>query len=351
MNYYEILGLQEDASEAEIKKAYRQLALKYHPDKNPGDKQAEKKFKEVSEAYEVLSNPEKRAHYDNGSAQFNFGGFDPFENFREFFGQGFGFGKPRYAENMPRRGANLQAAIQVQLEEIATSDCQKTIGLRRPVRCDRCDGSRAEPGSKPTKCSTCNGRGIRNVSPRDFIKISQTCEACSGTGTRPEKICTQCSGQGLTTISSNYDVLIPAGSPNGHRIVFQGSGLPGENGGSPGDLYVLIQVIPHDNFVREGANLHGVLSIDFVQALLGASVEIKTLTSKVNVKIPSGTEPGDNLRIKGQGIQRFEKKTRGDLILTINVKFPKTLSVKQKELLEKYRDIASISQPNFEKVQ
>lgn len=341
-DYYEVLGVKKDASLDDIKKAYRALALKYHPDKNsePG---AADKFKQIAEAYEVLSDPESRQNYDSGGSKqrFNFD-FDPFARFRDMFGGGNPFER-----NMPQKGASLQTIVHVTLEEISINDCQKTMRINRPVVCKMCSGNGLEPGKGLKTCSACQGRGTRTTTQRGFITVTQTCGMCGGAGQIPEQVCKQCRGQGQVLANEEYDIVIPAGVPHGYPIVLDNLGMPGPAGGPNGDLIVIVNVLDHEYYERQEGNLHAVVSIDFMQAVLGGEMEITTPVETLKVTIPPGLQPEKGMRLKGRGIRRFESKTRGDLYATFKIEIPDKLTETQKDLLEKYKALQEIRKPTL----
>lgn len=324
-DYYEILGVSKNATAEEIKKAYRKLALRCHPDKNPNDTQAEEKFKKVVEAYETLSDPRKRQEYDN-----------PFPKGWGFFGGGNPF--RRQAEHMPQQGPDAQVQVVVEIEDIATKDHPAVLSLKRPRRCNDCGGTGAHQGEQ-TECSDCHGTGMLSRS-QGYIHIQQTCPTCRGLGQRPERACSMCHGTGKVIEREAIDVIIPAGVPDGHVMCMSGLGGEGVNGGPNGDLYVVVTTAPHKLFVRRGSDLYYKVTIDFVQAVLGDEVEVPTLDGTAVLTIPPGTQPGTLLRLKGQGLKEIGKtKKRGSIIAQIDVALPKKLTDKSRALLEQYKDL------------
>lgn len=351
-DYYEILEISRQESAEGIKKSYRRLAVKYHPDKNPGDKQAEEKFKELGEAYEILSDPQKRAAYDQyGPDAFDArsragrgggGGFhDPFDIFRDVFGgdggsifeQFFG-GGTRQDPSAPQRGNDLRYDLEISFEEAALG-CEKEISITKPDRCDKCDGTGSEPGSKIRTCETCNGRG-QVIASRGIFSIAQTCPKCSGTGRIIEKPCRGCSGSGRKDRTSKITLRIPAGVDAGSRLRSSGNGESGLRGGPAGDLYVVLHVKPHDIFQREDDDLLCEVPISFVQATLGAEIQVPTLSEKATIKIPPGTQPGTLFRLRGKGIKNLQGYGHGDLHVRINVEVPTRLSGAQKNRLQEF---------------
>ena len=353
-DYYEVLGLQKGAGEDEIKKAYRQLAKKYHPDMNPGDKDAEMKFKEINEAYAILSDPEKKARYDQyghegvdpsmgggGYGDFGgFGGFDFSDIFSSFFGGGGGSGSSGGGarRNIPIQGEDLQYRLSISFEEAAFG-CKKTVTYNRIEKCPECGSSGAAKGSEAETCQTCHGTGQVKVTQRTALGMFQstrTCDACHGTGKIIKNPCKNCSGKGYVKITKKIDVTIPAGIDDGERLGLPGLGNDGRNGGSAGDLIVLISVRPHTIFERDGYNIYCEVPVTFTEAALGAEIDVPTLEGDVKYTIPEGTQTGTSFTIKGKGIQAVKSTRRGDLIFTVAVEVPKNLSEEQKEILRKF---------------
>ena len=364
-DYYEILGVSRDAEADEIKKAYRKLALKYHPDKNPGDKTAEEQFKELGEAYEILSDPEKRALYDqHGHAAFDrraggygAGGFhDPFEIFREVFGGGgiFDdlFGGGRSDPSQPQRGNDLRYDMEITFDE-AAQGCEKEITVSKPAPCETCQGSGAEPGSRIRTCPSCGGRG-QVVNSRGIFSIAQTCPHCQGAGRVLDKPCKACHGQGRRERSSKIKLRIPAGVDTGSRLRSSGNGEAGFRGGPPGDLYVVLHVQPHAIFQRDGDDLLCEVPVSFTQAALGAEIEVPALDGGTMIKIPPGTQPGTMFRLKSKGMKNVQGYGHGDLHIRVNVEVPTHLSPAQKAKLQEFADLCNgrespISQGFFDK--
>ena len=354
-DYYEVLGVDKNADDATIKKAYRQLAKKYHPDLNPGDKQAESKFKEVNEAYEVLSDSEKKSRYDQfghagvdpnfgaGGAGGGFqGGFGDFGDiFSDLFGggfSGFGGGGRRSNPNAPRRGADVAARITISFEE-AAKGCTKNIKVSHIETCSACGGSGAKAGTSPKTCPVCNGSGSQVVQQRTPFGVMQTqttCSNCSGTGKIIETPCEKCSGKGRVRITREHTVNIPAGIDDMQMLNVRGQGDAGVNGGSNGDLRIEVTVRPHPIFERNGFDVYCEIPVTFVQAALGAEISVPTLDGKVKLKIHEGTQPGDEFKLTGKGIKRINGTGKGNQYVKINVEIPKNLSKEQKEFLEKF---------------
>jgi molecular chaperone DnaJ len=356
-DYYEVLGVNKGASDADIKKAYRKMAKKYHPDINPGDKAAEAKFKEVNEAYEVLSDSQKRARYDqfghagtdpngfggfNGSAggfgDFDFGGIgDIFETF--FGGSGFGRSSRR---NGPQKGADLKHFMEITFEEAAFG-CEKEITLNRMENCPTCSGTGAKSGTSPSTCKHCNGSGqiqYKQSTPfGQFVNV-KTCDVCRGEGKIITNPCSACNGKGKTRKSVKKKINIPAGIDDGQSISYRGEGEPGTKGGPAGDLYISIRVKPHALFQRKGNDVVCEMPITFVQAALGAEFEVPTLDGKIRYSIPEGTQTGSIFRIRGKGIPHLRGSGRGDHYVKVNIEVPKKLNEKQKAILREFAELS-----------
>lgn len=346
-DYYEVLGVPHDASAEDIKRAYRKLAMANHPDRNPGDKEAEIRFKEAAEAYAVLSDDQKRARYDRyghagvDGAAGGGGGFgsveDIFAHFGDMFSGGGGifeqfFGGGRGGR---RRGASLRVDLRLTLEEVAEG-ARKKVEIQRPETCGTCKGSGAKPGTEPVSCRTCGGVGQVAVN-QGFLSIRQTCPSCRGAGSTIEHPCRTCHGRGVTPKRASIDIRIPAGIEEGHVERIPGQGEPGEHGGPPGDLVVVVHVEPHEYFHRDGDDLIARASVSFRQAALGDTVDVTSITGDtVALKIPPGTQPGERLRVKGHGLPRVDGYGRGNLIVQVTVAVPKKLDDEQRELLERF---------------
>ncbi len=343
-DYYEILGVGRDASVDEIKKAYRRLAVQNHPDKNPGDADAEERFKEASEAYSVLADPEKRSGYDRfghqGVGQ-DFSGFDPtaFGDFSDIlgdlFGFGFGdiFGRRGRSRQGPRRGRDLQYTLRLTLEEAATGT-EKTVRIPRHESCAACAGSGAEPGTSPETCSTCRGAG-QVMFQRGFLSVAQTCPTCQGGGRVNPSPCGKCGGQGQNEIEATLRVTVPAGVDTGMRLRLAGEGEGGSQGGPAGSLFVVMAVEEHELFEREGAHLHLELPISVFQAMLGVEAPITTILGDDQlVTVAAGTQPGDVVRLRGAGMPEVERGRRGDLFVHFKVVVPTRLSADHRAQVE-----------------
>lgn len=342
-DYYEVLGVARSSSEADLKKAYRRLAMKYHPDRNPGDKTAEGKFTEAKEAYEVLSDSETRAAYDQyghegveaSAARARSGGFNPADAFGDIFGDMFGdiFGGGRRGGRGQRvyRGADLRYELGLDLEQAVFGDTI-SVQVATPVRCNACDGKGARKGSKAQTCPTCGGQGQVRMQ-QGFFSLQQTCPRCHGSGTVITDPCPKCHGQGRVEERRNLSVKVPPGVDNGDRIRLAGEGEAGPLGGPSGDLYVEISVRPHTLFTREGADLLCAVPVSFLTAALGGEVKVPTLDGRVILKIPPETQSGRLLRLRSKGVKPVRGGTRGDLLCRIEVETPVSLSREQKELL------------------
>lgn len=354
-DYYDVLGVDKSADEASIKKAYRSLAKKYHPDMNPGDAEAEKKFKEVNEAYAILSDPQKKQQYDQfGHAAFEqggpgagggFGGFEGFggfgDIFSDIFGGGFGGGSSSARRNAPMRGDDVGATVNITFEEAAFG-VKKDITYNRIQRCSDCGGSGAEKGTQPETCSTCGGSGQRRVVQRMMgmqFQSTTTCEACRGTGKVVKNPCSNCRGTGFIKVSKKLGVSIPAGINDGERIALRGEGCDGRNGGPTGDLIITVRVKRHNVFERDGYNIYCEVPITVAEATLGAEITIPTLEGNMQYTIPEGTQPGTQFTIRQKGIPFVNNSSRrGDLIFTVNVEIPKGLNEKQKEHMRAFAE-------------
>ena len=363
-DYYEVLGVSRDATEDEIKKAYKKLARKYHPDMNPGDKAAEEKFKEVNEANEVLSDPEKKARYD----QFGFAGVDPTygagagggayggagfdfgdlgDIFGSFFGGGFGGGAARH--NGPQRGASIRASVAISFTEAAFG-CEKEVTLERSEQCPTCKGNGCAPGTTPEVCPDCRGSGVVMRSQRTPFGVMQSqmpCQKCGGTGKIIHQPCQECHGSGSIRHRRTIKVSIPAGIDDGQTISLRGQGHAGRNGGPSGDLLITVMVRPHDIFRREGTAVFCEAPITFAQAVLGGELEIPTIDGKVKYAIPEGTQTGTVFRLKGKGIPVLNGRGRGDQYVTVTIETPTNLNKEQKEALRKFD--ATLGENNHEK--
>jgi molecular chaperone DnaJ len=344
-DFYEVLGVAKNASEAELKKAYRRLAMKHHPDRNPDNKEAEEKFKEAKEAYETLNDPQKRAAYDQfghagvdpsmGGGGGGFGGGASFSDiFSDIFGGGFGGGAGGGPQSY--RGADLRYNLSLSLEDAVKGT---TVKIRVPtmVKCEPCNGSGAKKGTSPETCSTCAGHGQVRMQ-QGFFSVQQTCPDCRGTGKQIKDPCTSCRGQGRVQENKTLSVKVPAGVDNGDRIRLSGEGEAGEHGGPPGDLYVQMAVKPHDIFERHNNDLICEVPIDMVTATLGGELDVPTLTGRVKLKIPAGSQNGKVFRLRGKGVKPVRGGAEGDLLCAISVEIPVKLSGKQEELLRQFGD-------------
>ena len=371
-DYYEVLGIGKNATDAEIKSAYRKLAKKYHPDLNPGDKTAEEKFKEVNEANDVLSDPEKRKRYD----QFGFAGVDPNygagqggygggfgggfggaggvdlgDIFGDLFGGGFGGfgGSSRANPNAPRKGHDIQASVILTFEE-AAHGCTKKVTLNRQQTCPDCNGSGCEPGSSPETCTQCNGRGYvvtQQRTPFGVMQSQQPCPHCGGRGTIIKNPCKTCRGTGKTSARKTLEVKIPAGIDDDQNIALRGQGDAGTNGGPAGDVIVHVTVKTDNVFERDGYDVYVRVPITYSQAVLGAEIEVPTVDGKVAQKIPEGTQSGTKFRLRGQGIQYLNGRGSGDQYVIVDVEIPKKLNRTQREALNAFEN--SLKDDNYEK--
>jgi len=333
MDYYETLGVSKDATNQEIHKAYKKLALKYHPDKNPNNPGAEQRFKEISAAYDILSNEQKRQAYDDPMSRF-FGFSNMFDTFKPF-----GPGQKAKTRSMPQKGADLRVDTWVNLRDIAIDDYNTILHLKRPVLCKRCEGKCVEPGTQLINCSDCNGTGVKSYSPQSFIYVQQTCSSCRGRGKKPEKMCTLCNGRGQCVVSEDIKITIPAGIPNGYAMSISDLGAPGENGGPNGDLIVVVFVEQHEVYARQDFNLFCKVAIDFIQAILGGTITIPTLTGTATLSILPCTQPGEKINLKGHGLREYGRpQKRGDLIVEIEIRLPERVSEKGLECLKRYKE-------------
>ncbi len=347
-DYYEVLGVGKDAAEADIKKAYRRLAMKLHPDRNSGDTKTEAEFKDVKEAYEVLSDPQKRATYDQFGhagleAQAGGGrgshGFNPGDAFGDIFGDVFGDifgGGGRRGRSTVFRGADLRYELALTLEQAVFGD---TVNLQLPtlVVCNTCEGSGAKPGTRPVTCRTCEGNGQVRMT-RGHFSIQQPCPTCRGSGQQIEEPCSSCQGRGRIQKNKTLAVKVPAGVDNGDRIRLSGEGEAGQNGGPSGDLYVEIHIQPHDIFQRDGADLSCVIPISYATAVLGGTVEVPTLMGEVALKVPPETQSGRAFRLRGKGVRPVRGSGPGDLYCRVEVETPVKLTSAQKKLLESFNE-------------
>ena len=363
-DYYEVLGVDKNASEDEIKKAYKKLARKYHPDMNPGDKEAEEKFKEINEANEVLSDPEKKSRYD----QFGFAGVDPNygagagggaygggfdfgdlgDIFGSFFGGGFGGGQRR-SPNAPQRGESIRASVSIDFTEAAFG-CEKEVTLERSEQCATCGGNGCAPGTTPEICPDCRGSGTvqtRRQTPMGVFASTSPCRKCGGTGRIIHQPCPDCRGSGAVRKRRTIKISIPAGIDHGQTISLRGQGNAGKNGGPAGDLLITVMVRPHELFRRDGTDVFCEAPITFTQAVLGAELEIPTIDGKVKYSIPEGTQTGTVFRLKDKGIPVLNGRGRGDQYVTVTIETPRNLNREQKDALRKFSE--ALGEGNYEK--
>ena len=367
-DFYEVLGVDRSASDDELKKAYRKAAKKYHPDLNPGDKEAEARFKEVNEAYEILSDQEKRSRYDQfghagvdpnysaggyGGGGFGggFGGFGDFGDIGDIFSSifGGGFGGGRANPNAPRRGGDVTTSVTISFEE-AAKGCKKKVKVTSIDGCTDCHGTGAADGTTPKSCPTCHGTGHVKVvqrTPFGQMQTQRPCDQCRGSGKIIEKPCHTCGGKGKVRRTREEEINIPAGIDDSQILVVRGKGDAGINGGPAGDLNISVNVRPHPVFERDGTDVYCEIPITFVQAALGAEIQVPTLDGKANLKIREGTQPGDKFRLKGKGIVRTNSTYRGDQYVIITVEVPKDLTKAQKEILTNFE--AKTTENNYAK--
>ncbi|MDX2435357.1 MAG: molecular chaperone DnaJ [Desulfobacterales bacterium] len=346
IDYYEVLGISGTASSDEIKKVYRKLAMKFHPDRNPGDKEAEEKFKQATEAYEVLSDSKKRQIYDTyGFEGLKSRGYqgpdfeDVFSSFGDIFGDIFGFGRSetQRSKQGPMRGSDLRYDLSITFME-AVHGISKDIEIERPDTCWTCEGTGLRPGYKAETCSACHGRG-QVVRAQGFFRMSTTCPECRGEGEIIKDPCADCNGVGLVKSKKKVALKIPAGVDTGAKMRLHGTGEGGRKGGPAGDLYVIIHVAPHEFFLREGDLIYCQYPLNFDQAALGCSLEVPTIHGEKNIKIPKGTQTGQRFTLKNEGVQHLRGNVRGDMIVEVTVVTPKKLTKKQKELLREFGEL------------
>ena len=358
-DYYELLGVSRGVDAEDLKKAYRKAALRYHPDRNPGDKAAEEKFKDLSEAYQILSDSEKRAQYDRfGHAAFEQGGggSDFSTNFEDIFGDIFGDffgGGSRGGRGRHARGEDLSYSLDVSFEEAAFGT-EKTVSIPRKATCTSCRGSGAKSGTMPRTCGTCQGSGQVRFQ-QGFFTVARTCNQCGGQGSVITDPCAECHGAGAVRKTSNLQIKIPGGVDSGSRLKLRGEGEAGPAGGIPGDLYVMVQVREHPLFERQNTEVICELPISFPQAALGADIEAPTLEGKIKMKVPAGTQSGSVFRLRGKGVVDLRGGGRGDQLVRVVVETPTKLGAKQKELLEEFAqldgdEVHPISKGFFDKV-
>ena len=362
-DYYEVLGLSREATPEEIKKAYRKLARQYHPDVNPGDKESEAKFKETKEAYDILSDSQKRANYDRFGHQEGaqgFGGFDGFGGFGDFtsgfedifdsfFGGGFTAGRGRQA-TASRRGADLRYDMEISLKEAAKGK-ETSINVPRAEKCSDCNGTGAKEGSQPVTCNACGGTGqqqvVKNTAFGRFVSM-RTCEKCHGEGRIIKEYCNTCHGEGRILRERKIEIKIPAGVDNGSKLRIPGEGEAGIRGGGPGDLYVFIHVRPHEIFTRQGNDLICEVPLSFVQAALGSELEVPTLDGKAKLRIPEGTQPGAVFRLRGKGVPSLRGFGKGDQLVRVKIEVPRRLNARQKKILREFAQASGLEIPEQE---
>jgi molecular chaperone DnaJ len=342
-DFYEVLGVSRDSSERDIKKAYKRLAMKFHPDRNQGDATSSDKFKEVKEAYEILTDPQKKAAYDqHGHAAFEQGGYGGGGNadfgdiFGDVFGDIFGGGRRGGGQARAQRGADLRYNMELSLED-AVRGCSKEIQIPTLVHCDTCHGSGAKKGSSPETCGTCHGHGQVQMR-QGFFAVQQTCPTCQGKGKIIKDPCNDCHGQGRKQKSKTLNVKIPAGVDTGDRIRLSGEGEAGDMGAPTGDLYVQVHVKEHNIFERDGSNLYCEVPVSFAMAALGGEVEVPTLDGRVSLKVPEETQSGRMFRMRGKGVKSVRGGAIGDLLVKLVVETPVKLSARQKELLKEFEE-------------
>lgn len=344
-DYYEVLGIDKSATETDMKAAYRKLALKYHPDRNPDNKEAEDKFKEAAEAYEVLKDPQKRQIYDQfghqgleGSGYSGFGGFeDIFSSFGDIFEDFFGFGRGRRTRSRGHKGSDLRYDLSLSFMDAAFGT-ETEINVVKNGICSHCEGACSEPGTHPETCTQCHGSGQVTRS-QGFFTVRTTCPACRGNGQTIANPCSQCRGNGVVEVRKTVSLKIPAGVDNGSRLRLNAEGEAGAYGGPPGDLYVFIHVKPHDFFSRNDTDVICQIPISFIQATLGDKIKVQTLKGEKELEIPKGTQPGEIFRFRGEGIASLRNGHHGDQVIQINIKTPTHLNKKQESLLKEFAKI------------
>jgi molecular chaperone DnaJ len=344
-DYYEVLGVGRDADATELKAKYRKLALKYHPDRNPDNKEAEDKFKEAAEAYEVLTDPQKRSVYDQyghkgleGAGFSGAGGFDDiFSSFGDIFEDFFGFGSSRRGRSRVQRGSDLRYDLTIDFMEAAFGT-EKELKIQKMQACETCHGDGCKPGTQPEVCATCHGSGQVTQS-QGFFTVRSTCPHCQGRGKRISNPCPDCNGRGQTVVTKTVSLKVPAGVDSGSRLRLTNEGEGSPNGGPNGDLYVFLQVKPHKFFQRNNTDIICLAEISFVQAALGAKITVPTLTGEETLKIPPGTQYGDTFRLPKQGIASLRTGQRGDQIIQVEIKTPGNLSKKQEKLLREFEEL------------
>ncbi len=359
-DYYEVLGLSKGASDDEIKKSYRKLAKKYHPDMNPGDAEAEKNFKEVNEAYDVLSDPDKKSKYDQyGHAAFDpasggFGGGFGFDGFdiSDIFSSFFGGGSSGRRNNGPIRGDDVRVRLTLTFEE-AVFGCKKDIQYQRVQKCPDCSGTGAAPGTSPVTCPDCQGRGqvkVNQRTPFGMMQTSRTCDKCRGSGKYVETPCKNCKGAGFVKATKKLTVTIPAGIDDGQGIALRNEGCDGRNGGSAGDLHITCHVRPHAFFERDGYDIYCDIPVNFVDLALGAEIDVPTIDGTEKLSIPDCTQTGTMFTLKGKGVQFVNSQRRGNMYITVIAETPRSLNKKQRELLGQLREsFDNSNHPKWEK--
>ncbi len=353
-NYYEILGIKRNASSNDIKKAYKKLARKYHPDVNPGDKKAEDRFKEVSQAYAVLNDPGKKKKYDTLGHQGFTSGFDPFSSargrgqqggfggFSDIFSDIFGEGTGRRQQRRgPQKGRDIQYPMEISFKD-SINGLKTELQIRKQTQCPDCRGTGAKPGTKPSACPNCGGSGKTNIG-KNFFNMSEPCRQCNGTGSYNPSLCQRCSGKGTMPKSERISVKIPPGVDNGSKVRLAGKGEPGKNGGPYGDLYILTKIRPHTFFERKGDNIYCLIPITVSEAALGAKITVPTVDGESIMKVPPGTQSGQKFRLSGKGVPSLKSGIKGDQFIEVKIVIPKNLSEESKEILEKFSELTDFN--------